>query len=124
MAVGIKVMYSIRNSVSEKTRITLLNALVLSHLHYSIILLIGIQSSLILTLNKQLNWALKACFYRRKSDRVTDLRLLYKIFPVEFMMKYRAIKYLLRLLNNDLPGLSELKLPTFKIKKKIAEQIS
>ena len=36
MATGIKVLYSIRNILPEKTRLLLLNSLVLSHLHYSL----------------------------------------------------------------------------------------
>ena len=43
MAVGIKVIYSIKNIFPEKTRSALLNDLVLSHLHYPIVLFSGLQ---------------------------------------------------------------------------------
>ena len=41
MAVGIKVIYSIKNIFPEKTRSALLSALVLSQLHYPIVLFSG-----------------------------------------------------------------------------------
>ena len=43
MATGIKVLYSIRNILPEKTRLLLLNSLVLRHLHYSSTLINGIS---------------------------------------------------------------------------------
>ena len=84
MAVGIKVIYSIKNIFPEKTRSALLNVLVLSHLHYPIVLFSGLKKSLRVTLNKQLNWRLKACFNRTKFDRTTDLKIKHKILPVEY----------------------------------------
>ena len=74
MAVGIKVIYSIKNIFPEKTRSALLNALALSHMHYSIVLFSGLKKSLRVKLNKQLNWGIKACFNRTKFDRTTDLQ--------------------------------------------------
>ena len=84
MAVGIKVIYSIKNIFPEKTRSVLLNALVLSHLHYPIVLFSGLKKSLRVTLNKQLNWGSKACFNRIKFDRTTDLKIKLKILAVEY----------------------------------------
>ena len=62
MATGIKTLYSIRDIFPTATRLLLLNVLVLSHLHYSSILLTGISENLITTLEEQLNWGIKACF--------------------------------------------------------------
>ena len=45
MAVGIKVIYSIKKIFPEKTRSALLNALVLSHLHYPIVLFSDLKKS-------------------------------------------------------------------------------
>ena len=70
MATGIKTLYAIRNIFPTATRL-LLNALVLSHLHYSSVLLTGISENLITTLEKQLNWGIKACFNRTKFDHST-----------------------------------------------------
>ena len=57
---------------SYKTRVTLLNALVLSHIQYSSLMLVGIRKNLMITLEKQLNWGIKVCFKRKKYDRSTD----------------------------------------------------
>ena len=61
-ACGIKTIYCLRNCLPTKIRILLLNALFISHLHYSTIHLNGISQSLISTLEKQVNWGVKACF--------------------------------------------------------------
>ena len=116
-AVGIKVIYSIKNIFPEKTRSALLNALVLSHLHYPIVLFSGLKKSLRVTLNKQLNWGIKACFNRTKFDRTTDLKIKHKILPVEYLIKYRVIIYFIKLLKADLPAFDEqLKLATLSAK--------
>ena len=63
MSCRIKCLYSIRDLFSEQTRLMLLNALVVSHLQYSAILLTRISENLMTTLEKQPNWAIKACFF-------------------------------------------------------------
>ena len=55
MACSNKTIYYIRALLPKKSRIFLLNALVISHLQYSSVLLNGISQSLISTLEKQLN---------------------------------------------------------------------
>ena len=52
MALGIKSLYPVRDIFPQKTRKLLLNALVVSHLHYSAILLSGISENLLTTLEK------------------------------------------------------------------------
>ena len=59
IACGIKTLYSIRDYFPEKVRLLLLNALVISHLHYPAILLNGLTENLNTTLEKQLNWEKK-----------------------------------------------------------------
>ena len=73
MACGIKVLNTLSKSLPEKTKVLLLNAIVISHLHYSALILIGLQKSILTTLEKQLNWGIKSIFNRRKYDRSTDL---------------------------------------------------
>ena len=116
MAVGIKVIYFIKNIFPGKTRSALLNALVLSHLHYPIVLFSGLKKSLQVTLNKQLNWWMEACFKRTKFDRTTDIKIKHKILPVECLIKYRVIIYFIELLKADLPAFDELKLATLSAK--------
>ena len=93
MACGIKVLNTLSKNLPEKTKILLLNAIVISHLHYSALILIGLQKSLLTTLEKQLNWGIKTIFNRRKYDRSTDLKLRNKILPVSFLLKYHCSKY-------------------------------
>ena len=112
MAVGIIVIYSIKNIFPR----ALLNALVLSHLHYPIVLFSGLKKSLRVTLNKHANWGLKACFNRTKFDRTADLKIKHKILPVEYLIKYRVIIYFIKLLKADLPVFGELKLATLSAK--------
>ena len=82
MATGMKVLYSIRIILPEKTRVPLLNSLVLSRLHCSSVLINGTSKNLRITLEKQLGWAVKACFPKKKYDSSRDLKLQYKISPV------------------------------------------
>ena len=84
MATGIKTLYAIRDIFPIATRLLLLNALVLSQLHYPAILLTGISENLITTLEKQLNWGIKACFNRSKFDHSTNLETRHKILPVRY----------------------------------------
>lgn len=56
MAQGIKAIYRVRDFVPQKTRVLLLNALVISHFAYSSCLLTDISKSLLVSLEKQLNW--------------------------------------------------------------------
>ena len=57
MACRIKLLYAIRESFPEKTRIMILIALVISHVNYSPILLNRISENLLTTLEKQPSWA-------------------------------------------------------------------
>ena len=85
-ACGIKVLNTLSKSLPEKTKILLLNAIVISHLHYCALILIGLQKLLLTTLEKQPNWRIKSIFNRRKYDRSTDLKLRNKILPVSFLL--------------------------------------
>ena len=53
MACAIKVLNTLSNSLPDKTKFFLLNAIVISHLHYSALILIGLQKSLLTTLEEQ-----------------------------------------------------------------------
>ena len=113
MACGIKTIYSIRNYFPMKTRLLLLNALVISHLHYPAILLNGISENLITTLEKQLNWAIKACFNRTKIESSSDLETKHKILSVRYLLRARSTIYYWKYRKTLIPAfLDELKLPT------------
>ena len=113
MACGIKTIYSIRNYFTMKTHLLLLNALVISHLHYPAILLNGISENFLTTLEKQLNWAIKACFNRTKIDSSSDLKTKHKILSVQYSIKARSTIYYWKYRKKLIPAfLNELKLPT------------
>ena len=82
MACGIKTLYSLREVISDNYKILTLNTLVISHLHYSAVLLNGININLIRSLEKQLSWGFKACFHRKKCDSSLDLKIKNKILPI------------------------------------------
>ena len=90
---GIKCLYSIRDLYPDKTRLMLLNALVVSHLQYSAILLTGITENLMTTLEKHLNWAIKACFFRTKYDHSSGLKLQYKILLVRYLLNMKSVLF-------------------------------
>ena len=82
MACGIKTLYSLREVISDNYKVLTLNALVISHLHYSAVLLNGINKNLIRSLEKQSSWGVKACFHRKKNVSSLDLKIKNKILPI------------------------------------------
>ena len=101
----------------------MLNAIVISHLHYSALNLIGLQKSLLTTLEKQLNWGIKTIF-NRKYDRSTDIKLSNKILTVSFLLKYHCSKYFFRLLSKDLPAYKIEPLSTMRTKHDRSKKIT
>ena len=104
MATGIKVLYNLQNIFPEKTKLLLLNALVISHLHYSAILLGGIRDNLITILEKQLNWGIKACFNRTKYERSSDLKKRHNTLPVRFLLDLKTSTYFYQWKNGLVPA--------------------
>ena len=86
-------LYSIRDLFPEKTRLMLLTASVVSLLQNSTVLLNGLTEFLITTLEKQLNWAIKACFFRNEYDHSSDLELQYKFLPVRCLLNIKSALY-------------------------------
>ena len=74
MDCGIKTISSIKKNLPIKRRNKLLNTLVLSHLYYSATLLSGISKNLVVSLEKQLSWAVKTCCDRSKYYTSADLK--------------------------------------------------
>lgn len=64
MALGIKTIDPIRKQLPTKSLYTLFQSTVLSHLDYSALFLPGVNNSLIVSLEKQLNCGLKPAFFR------------------------------------------------------------
>ena len=77
-----------------KTRLLIMHALVISHLHYPAILFIGISANLMISLEKQLSWAVKTCCDRAKYDSSSDLKLKHTILPVTMFLDYKILSFL------------------------------
>ena len=86
----------------------------ISHLQNSSILLNGISQSLIPTLEKQLNWGIKACFNRYKMDLAQDLRKKHGNISVRKTLDMNAIKFFWKWKPN-LPAFSQLNSETARI---------
>ena len=98
----------------------ILNALVLSHIHYSATIIQSINQNLVLTLDRQLNWAVKASFFRKKFDSSRDLKLKHKILPMHYFLKLKRINYIWKIKTNQLPAFDKSRgreLKTWKINK-------
>ena len=75
MAIGIKTIKTIRTQLPTKTLEALLNAIVLSHLDYSALLINEINQNLINSLERHLNSTIKTDVFRSKHKSTRDIRL-------------------------------------------------
>ena len=115
MACSIKTISYVYDFLPEKTRLILLNALVISHLQYWLVLFNGISQSLISTFEKQLHWGRKACFNRYKMDSAQDWRTKHGIISVRKTLDMNAIKLFWKWKHNLLPAFSQPNLETARI---------
>ena len=117
MACGIKTLYTVKSFLHEEFCLKLLNALVLSQIQHPAILLNGISQNLITSLEKQLSWAVKACFNRNKYDSSSDIKIKHSIFPIKLMLANRSVTYFWKYQNSLIPAFkSSLKLPNANFK--------
>ena len=107
MAQGIKSLYVLRNAVPTYLKTIILNAYVLSHIQYPAVLLSTIDQHLVTTLEKQLNWAVKACFNRRKHESSRDLKIKNNILPIKYLLEDRNATYCRLVMNNTKPAFNE-----------------
>ena len=91
MACEIKTLQSIKKPLPVKTRLLIMHALVISHSHYPAILLSGISANLMISLEKQLSWAVKTCCDRAKYNSSSDLKLKHNILPVTMFLDYKIL---------------------------------
>jgi hypothetical protein len=115
MSAGIKTIYIVRNYVPQSTRIILLHALVLSHFNYSCHLFTSINAALLDSIEKQLNWALKACYFKKKFDSASELKRKSKILPIKMQITFNIIVYFWKLKNGFLRAFQSLNFPNFEI---------
>ena len=101
MAIGIKTIQTIRNNLPKKCLKVLLQSLVLSHFDYCNIMLTNISSKLLLSLEKQLNWALKTVFYRSKNKSSTSLRICENILSMKQGIELKSLDLLFSILKKE-----------------------
>ena len=119
MAQRIKILYVLRNAVLCHLRKILPNSLVISHLQYSIVFLlsISISKNLQKTLEKQLIWAVKACYFHRINNSSLKITLNNYILLIIQLLEYRTALYVNHLLTFRKPAfrrITGLSLPTYK----------
>ena len=84
MAAGIETISTIRRTIPVNTKKLFLNALVLNHRLYSSTIIQSIKQNLVLTLDRQLNWAVKASCFRKKFGSSCNLNLKYEVLKKFF----------------------------------------
>ena len=89
---GVNCKYALRNVIPTVYKNNFLNYFVLSRVNFSL-LLATINQTRITTLEKQLNWAIKACFHRHKFDSSSDPKLNLGILPISLLFDFRAAPY-------------------------------
>ena len=112
MAQGIKTIDTIGQQLPTLSLDALLHCLVLSHLDYSAIFLIQIKATLMLSLEKQLNGALKRTF-RSKFKSSPLLRISKSFIGIEKRIELKCITYLYQYHTNKKKAFQNtLRLPT------------
>ena len=122
MAGGIKTIYTLRNRIPTFLMKTVLNAFVISHLLYSLLLIQSVDKNLLISLEKQLNWAIRAFYSRNRMDSTKDLKIEHSILPVEYLIKLNRTTYMWKLRNCFLPPFNPLDvttLPTWCIRQNL-----
>ena len=91
----------------------LLHALVLRLFEYCNLLLPDISSDLLISIDKQLNWALKTVFYRSKNKSWTPLRISEEIISMKQRIDLKSFDLIFLILKNERSALqNHLKLST------------
>ena len=116
MTTGIETLKRISRPFPEQTRLLLLNALVISHLHYPGLLLASSENNSFITLEKQLSWSVKTCCNRKKYDNFSDLKLKHQILPIKFFLEYKVQNFFMKVISNQLPIFEKLHLPTSNLR--------
>ena len=113
MAQGIKTIDTIGQQLPTLSLVALLHCLVLSHLDYSAKFLTQVNATLMLSLEKQLNWALKRTYFRSKFKSSSFLQINKSFIGIEKRIELKCIKYIYQYLTNKKKAFQNtLRLPT------------
>ena len=111
MAVGIKTVETMQHRFPTEVLLMLFHALVMSHLGYSLLFLK--ISSLLLSLEKQMNLALKSVFFRSNIKSSYELRKSKGIISIRHSIMFKSLIYFFQYIHNQKKAFqNQLKLPT------------
>lgn len=111
MAAGIKTIYAIRDIIPLKARITIFQALVMSHLNYTATLFTDITNGQLKSIDSQISWGLKACCFKSKYSSSTELKLKHFILPADLFIDKKISGFVWKLTNGHLPAFHHLAFP-------------
>ena len=94
MATAIRSIYLIRYRLPLKARLMLFKSLVLSHLTFSALFFQNLNFSEMQRINRQINWAIKVCYMRKKFERSTDLLVKSNNLPAELLISQMSVSKL------------------------------
>ena len=116
MAVGIKSILSVRDYVPLQIRLQLMNSFVLSHLQYSAVLLNGLTDGQLQRIDRQVNWAIKCCFFAKKFDHVSLLRRRTSTLTAALQIQYCSLIKLWDILNKQCKPFLSMDFPNLNFK--------
>ena len=73
------------------------------------------SQKLILSLDKQINWALKIITYRKKIESSIDLKLKFEILPATEFLKNKRTIHMWKKFSGHLSAFRKIKYPTFEV---------
>ena len=98
MAVGIK---TVQHRFPTQLLLMLFHVLVMSHLGYSLLFFFEISSSSLLSLGKQMNWALKGVFFRSNIKSSYELRKNKGIISIRHLIMFKSLNYFFQYISNQ-----------------------
>ena len=113
MARGIKTLNAFKSPFNLKTRLKIMNALVLNHLLHSSIT-DPITQFFVASLDQQLNWTIKSYFNRSNFDSWRDLKTQLSVLPIRYLLDFKRPSYFWRL-SQSLSAFRTVPLPTFTV---------
>ena len=107
MAVGIKTIESIQHKFPTTVLVMLFHALIISHFESSAIFFTQISPPLLLSLVKQMNWALKSVYFRSNFKSSSDLREKKKIIGIKQLIELKSLVFLFQYLKKTKKSLPQ-----------------
>ena len=107
MTVGKKIVETVQHRFPKQVLPMLFHAIVMSHLDYSFLFFFKISSSFLLSLEKQMNWALKSVCFCSNIKSSYELRKNKGIISVRHLILLKSLIYFFQY-NNIQKNLSKI----------------